>query len=184
MALTVTQDELKCNILEPSLKTNTKSAILKRLWDVDCTLSSPSYDHSLCDSYFRYYREQCRNALLTNGLNAILATHQDIIDIILQLRDLNSTREEIKDCLRARHLPHLTADKSERLLCEAIDLAVCLWLMADVGEMRHSPLGKWPAARSYQCSFQPASQLHVLENQVGEDLYCSKPRADCWPKIF
>jgi hypothetical protein len=134
-----TNDALKCNISEPILKPNTKCAILEHLWDVKNTPADSFYNQSQCDSYFSYYGKQCSNALATYGLHALLSTHQDIIDVILQLKDLNSTREAIKEGLLASHchLPHLMEDSCERLICAAIDLAIRLWLMIDVGETLH-----------------------------------------------
>jgi hypothetical protein len=51
------------------------------------------------DGNLHYYDEQCRNALHSQSVNGLITTHKDILNIIQQLKDLNATREQLKNDL-------------------------------------------------------------------------------------
>lgn len=114
----------------------TRCAILNSIWGSNYTVPHLTQDESIGSSYLRYYGEQCRNALHSKGLDALVATHADIVDTIQQLGHPSATRESVKDHLRAR-LPTRGEDNTEELLCETIDLAVRLLLMVDIGKLQH-----------------------------------------------
>jgi hypothetical protein len=130
------QSALNCDIREPYSTNDTRCAILNAIWGSNFVPQQFSQDVRLGDSYLRYYSEQCINALHSKGLDDIVSTHADIVDIIERLRDPDSTRERLKDHLRDK-FPDPPPDNSETLICETIDLAVRLWLMVDVGELLH-----------------------------------------------
>lgn len=129
------QSDLNCDIREPCLTNSTRCAILNAILGSKFLPQQLSQDVRLGDSYLRYYNEQCTNALHSRGLGDIVSTHADIIAIIEQLREPDSTRERLKDNLRDRCLDP-TPDNLEVLICEVIDLAVRLWLMINVGELQ------------------------------------------------
>jgi hypothetical protein len=117
----------------------TKCAVLNMIWDENFLPGDVSRDFSLGASYLHYYSEQCKTAWTRHAgsFSAVVNTHQDILTIIEGLKDLQVPRERMKDHLRLR-IPSLSPEDGDKLLCEAIDLAVRLWLMIDVGEMTHS----------------------------------------------
>jgi len=127
-------DQIAVNydIRGPDLDVSTKCAILNIVWDSNFTTRSFSQDEFIGASYLRYYGEQCRNALHTQCFDGFITTHGDILSIIQQLKDINTTRAQLKNDLR-----NLRPQDSEVLLWESIDLAVRLWLMIDIGELKH-----------------------------------------------
>lgn len=125
------QVALNHDIRVPDMAPGTKSAILSTVWGINYNHRQISRHGSLSDSYLRYYSEQCRNALHSRGLNGLVTTHADIVSIIQQLKDPGLTRELLDAYLR-----NLRPEDPEALLCESVDLAVRLWLMIDVGELK------------------------------------------------
>jgi hypothetical protein len=123
---------LNYDIREPDLEVSTKCAILNTVWGSKFTTQHFARNEFVGGSYLRYYGEQCRNALHSQCVNELITTHEDILSIIQQLKDLNATREQVKNDLRT-----LRPQDSEALLWESINLAVRLWLMIDVGELKH-----------------------------------------------
>lgn len=80
--------------------------------------------------YFRYYARQCHDALIDQGQHILARTHQDILDIVHQLKDL-TPRDVIKKNLRlrlsTRHRPN-----EDEILDGTIDLAARLHLMVNI----------------------------------------------------
>jgi hypothetical protein len=123
-----------------NLSANTKCAILNALWDGSYSLKDFNNHPSLRESYFRYYTQECDNAFAccSDALHLLIVTHQDIVDIIFQLRNPSTTRQSLKQSLSSRLtslIPslHLSDAIVDSLCSEAIDLCVRLWLMIDVG---------------------------------------------------
>ena len=133
--------ELDFDILNPVLQVSTKCKILNTIWAVhpQITPKNFSQDPTLGESYLQYYGEQCRNALHVTGLKAVLRTHQDVINIIQEVKHHNLSRAEIQGHIRAIHSDNLPddTDSHDALLGEAINLGVRLLTMIDIGEMTH-----------------------------------------------
>ena len=164
-----TNGALSQDIREPRLNFLTQCAILNTVWNKTFVPGDFPHDSSLGRSYIQYYSEQCRTAFArhTNGLNIIITTHEDILDVVEQLKDLQLTRQQITDRLRPK-AALLRPEDGEKLICEAIDLGVRLWLMIDVGEMMHSFVPgqkslKWDQGclqPLLQDSFRPSIEIH------------------------
>ncbi|RDW76976.1 hypothetical protein BP6252_05029 [Coleophoma cylindrospora] len=123
------------HVLEPYLDCSVQYAILNTIFNKAFVPMDLPEDSKLEPSYIQYYRNQCTAAFTRhkNSLTLIITTHEDILAIIEQLKDLRLTREQIKDHLRSRIA--IQPEYREKLICEAIDLGVRLWLMIDVGEI-------------------------------------------------
>jgi hypothetical protein len=123
---------LKHDIREPDLNVSTKWAVLNTVWGSNFTNVHFAQDEFVGASYLRYYGEQCRNALNSHCFNGLITTHEDLLSIIQDLKDVNITREQLENDLRKKR-----KQASDALLRESIDLAVRLWLMVDIGELKH-----------------------------------------------
>lgn len=125
---------LDIDIRHQDYLSETKCAIINSVWNCQYSIEDFYTDSVFGESYIRYYRDQCGNAAArrSDGLEALVSTHQDVVNIIDQLRDLALTREQIEEELKAR-VSHLPSPTSEEIYGEAIDLCVRLWLMLDVG---------------------------------------------------
>ncbi len=110
--------------------------IINRLWQCSLTLEKFEQDQHSFDSFFEYYTQQCAAALHDGGSQMMIRTHQDLIDNIDELRDIQATRSSLKTRLRARLRSSETGD-SNRLLCDAIDLGARIWLMTSIGTFRN-----------------------------------------------
>lgn len=128
---------LDLDIRSPHLADETKCAILNTIWGSSYTTEHLNQNEILGSSYMRYYDEQCRNALQSKGLDTFIKTHADITDVIQELKDTNATRQQVISSLRSK-LQNQSQNGSDASICEAIDLAVRLWLMVDIGELLHS----------------------------------------------
>lgn len=128
---------LDLDIRLPQLADETKCAILSTIWGSNYTTERLHQNGTLGNSYIRYYDEQCRNALHSKGLHKFIKTHADITDIIQELKDANTTRQQVINNLRSK-LQSQSQNGSDASICEAIDLAARLWLMVDIGELLHS----------------------------------------------
>lgn len=115
----------------------TKCAILNAIWGSNFTTQQFAQDPSLENSYFKYYDEQCKHVLHFKRLGNVLKKHAHIIDIIQKLRHSNATRQQEIDDLRSK-LRLQSLSSSDALISQAIDLAVRIWLMVDIGKVPDS----------------------------------------------
>jgi hypothetical protein len=112
-------------------------ALINNLWQYDIAIgngnSIPDYRF---DSFFEYYEQQCIPALHDGRKQMLIQTHQDLVDIVQELRDEQALRSSIHEKLQPRLSALGTLDEHE-LLCDAINLAARIWLMTFVGAFRN-----------------------------------------------
>jgi hypothetical protein len=161
-------DALNQDILAPYLNTSTKCAILSEILGSSYNAQDQSQDQTFYDSYLRYYSDQCRIALHTKGLDRIIATHADVINIIIKIRDPDMPREVVISSLRTRCLATQQTEGFEKLLSSAVDLAARLWLMIDIGLL---PQGFTPGQRPLL--WETGLLKDRLENRFGSSRYNS-----------
>ena len=93
-----------------------------------------------------------QRALHSKGFDSIIKTHADIAGIVEQLKQSLMTRERLQEHLHIKLQQHPSAITDDELLCDIIGLAVRLWLMVDVGEIRHGFIpGKKPVLWEAGC---------------------------------
>ncbi|KAL2063633.1 hypothetical protein VTL71DRAFT_5438 [Oculimacula yallundae] len=126
-------------VLEYPIPAATRHQIAHTLWD--------SEGDDTLGSYFQYYTEQCRIVLYAHGWYMRKKCHQEIVDIAQKLR-ADLCREEIQVQLLANvHKPTSIASGQQEVEANvtsdgAIDLAVRLLLMLDVGELPNTLSGR------------------------------------------
>ncbi|PSN66368.1 hypothetical protein BS50DRAFT_610987 [Corynespora cassiicola Philippines] len=104
---------------------STKRTIVEAFWGS----SLPNYQ---LDSYWDHYRESCEFALRDQGRHLLIRTHQDILDMVAQLKS-GISRAVIRNSLRSKFTrAHHNEDE---LLDRSIDLASTLLLMVDFGDI-------------------------------------------------
>jgi hypothetical protein len=125
---------LQCNIQLPT-SPEVRCGLINKLWKCNLTIRSFAEDQPF-DSFFEYYEEQCASALHDGRNRTLCQTHQDLIDVVEELRDNQATRGSIQTQLQSKlNTPH-PADKEE-LLSDAVDLATRIFLMTSVGSFRN-----------------------------------------------
>ena len=134
-------DPLRFDIRQRPSTVSMKCAILNELWQTNLTPVSFSQNAAFGEAYLCYYANQCGTALARNmsAFNLLIPTHRDIVDIIDLIRDSTLRRENISHTLQVK-LSNRSSQQfidREKSVCEAIDLAVRLWLLIDIGDMRH-----------------------------------------------
>jgi hypothetical protein len=89
--------------------------------------------------YFRYYSRQCKQVatiFLMNGVPFPLATHADVLEIVRDIR-ARLPHVDIKKKLSSKY-----DEVADAQLTNAIDLALRLLLMADVGHFENAYTGR------------------------------------------
>ncbi|RMZ71089.1 fad-type 2 [Pyrenophora seminiperda CCB06] len=130
----------------------TKEQIIKQLWGIlPDQLNYSHYDDPF-GAYWRFYNEECKNALHDNGRHVLERTHQDLLDIVHSLQK-SETRDEIHRALRSKFTrPH--QNENEILDC-SIAFAAKIWLMADFGHMQNGHSGgrrlQWESDSLEEC---------------------------------
>ncbi|KAN0098334.1 hypothetical protein V8E51_013997 [Hyaloscypha variabilis] len=124
---------LQCSLQLPT-SPDVRCALINDLWQCNLTTESLVHDQRF-DSFFEYYEEQCAAALHDGKNRMLVETHQDIVDVVHELRNDQATRSSIETRLKSR-LPSPEPTNKEELICDAIDLAARIWLMTFVGEFR------------------------------------------------
>jgi hypothetical protein len=111
--------------------------IIHQFWDV----SMPDLGEGDIsnDSYFEYFEKQFRLAHLTDSSEPRLCTYQNVCGIVHQLK-VGETREKIKEDLSLKLQEALR--HNDELISNAIDLAVRLWLMVHIGNVRRGVTGQ------------------------------------------
>jgi hypothetical protein len=112
----------------------TKYQIIKKMWGSAQSFTQFRDSQSTCDEYFRYYSEQCRLALHDSDQNICVKTHQDIADIVHQIKQ-PLRRETIRENLKTRLA--MTSHGTEEIINNSIDLAVRLLLMIEIGGFQY-----------------------------------------------
>jgi hypothetical protein len=130
----MSMENLESSIHYSTLSTMTKYQIITQLWDLAQPFTEFRDGQSTCDEYFRYYSKQCRLASHDGEQNIYVKTHQDIADIVHQIKQPIS-REVIRGNLRAKL--GLTLHDTEEMLNNTIDLAVRLLLMIEIGGFQY-----------------------------------------------
>jgi hypothetical protein len=111
--------------------------IIHQLWDINVLDSREGYISN--DSYFEYFEKQFQLAYLTDSSEPRVCTHQNICGIVHQLK-AGETREKIREDLSLKL--HAGLRDKDELLSNAIDLAVRLWLMVHIGNVRRGITGQ------------------------------------------
>lgn len=111
-------------------------------------------------------------------MDIVLKKHADIIDIIQKLRHSNATRQqEIADLRSKLRLQSLS--NSDELISQAIDLAIRIWLMVDVGEVAGSLVpGQTPLV------WANGTLKGFIENQFGSPIPAPKTIRVKLDKVF
>jgi hypothetical protein len=131
---TMATGSLDSSIHCSTLTTMTKYQIIQQLWGSAQPFTQFRDSQSTCDEYFRYYSEQCQLALHDGDQNIFVKTHQDIADLVHQIKQPLS-RETIRENLKNRLA--MTSRNTEELLNNSIDLAVRLLLMIEIGGFQY-----------------------------------------------
>jgi hypothetical protein len=93
--------------------------------------------------FFKYYSQQCNQALRERGKHVLARTHQDIIDIVHHLESQLS-KEEIKEILQPRLKTPKALEEEDAILEGTIDLATRILLMMDIGLLHNAFSGRSP----------------------------------------
>jgi hypothetical protein len=113
-----------------------RCAIINSLWRCDTSLEKFIQDQHGWDSFFEYYNQQCAAALHDGGSRMMIRTHQDLVNIIHDIRDGQGTRSSIKTRLRSSFNSPEPED-SDELICDALDLCARIFLMTSIGTFRN-----------------------------------------------
>ena len=140
-------DQLNISLHSP-LPPRAREFLIQQLWCCRVTSNTSRNVNLLNDCYFRYLEEQCRLAIYNHRRCGVLATYQDIANIIRKLREQSIDRESLRDELQKEFevsesedcSSKSSVDEGEDFSTELIDLAVRLWLMVPVGGFRQVAL--------------------------------------------
>jgi hypothetical protein len=84
------------------------------------------------EPYFDYYENQCHHALHEQGKHILVRTHQQIVDIVSELKQGRS-RVTIKGNITKLFKSHEKPPDEDEILDNSIDLAARLYLMVNIG---------------------------------------------------
>ncbi|KAL4967033.1 uncharacterized protein BDV14DRAFT_207787 [Aspergillus stella-maris] len=112
--------------LQSTILPATQIEIASRFW------GSGSVEARYLRPYFQYYTDQCRIVYLSHKAQLPVKTHQDLVDIAIDIRD-NFTRQELKDKLIQKYAS--SEPVASDALDASIDLTVRLVCMLDVGDL-------------------------------------------------
>lgn len=120
--------------LPPALEA--RCAIINSLWQCNASFEKFTQGHHDWDSFFEYYSQQCAAALHDGGSRMMVRTHQDLVELISNIRDGQGTRSSIKTRLRS-DLNSPEPEDNDELLCDALDLSARIMLMTSIGSFRN-----------------------------------------------
>lgn len=130
---------INSTLLDTTITSSTKAYITNEFWGNQCSEYYKSIDITNLSYFWTYYHKKCTHALYNGGRHVAARTHQDIVDIVRQLRE-----EADKEDVRKSLLPKLTTKHAneEELLENSINLAASLLLMCDCGSFSHGFSGR------------------------------------------
>ncbi|PQE14151.1 fad-type 2 protein [Rutstroemia sp. NJR-2017a BVV2] len=116
---------------------------MNQLWNLNLSLTqfqseTDSLDHEI---YFRYYAEQCNQALHDAGRHTSAREHRDIIEVSQHFKD-NLHRNDIFQKLMAKLPARRQGSDGREMTDGTIDLAARLFLMMDFGDLKHGFKGQ------------------------------------------
>jgi hypothetical protein len=85
--------------------------------------------------YISYYTQQCKHAVHDRGKHILLRTHQHVVNITDQFREL-TPRNDIKS--NTKELFTSKSDREGEILDNSIDLAARLYLMMSIGHSNYA----------------------------------------------
>ncbi|KAH7397461.1 hypothetical protein BKA66DRAFT_454396 [Pyrenochaeta sp. MPI-SDFR-AT-0127] len=119
------------NPLQDEIHPKIEKEIIGKLWpDEVCSKQERDWK-----PFLSYYTQQCKHALHDRGKHVLVRTHQQILDITSQFRQL-VPREEINSNLR--QLFTSKSDREQEILNNSIDLAARLYLMISIGDSKYA----------------------------------------------
>lgn len=130
---------INSTLLATTIAPSTKIYIANEFWGNQCSPYYKTIDTNNLGCFWAYYYKKCSHALYNGGRHVAARTHQDIVDIVRQLRG-----EVDKEDVRRSLLPKLTTEHAneEELLENSINLAASLLLMCDCGSLSHGFSGR------------------------------------------
>ncbi len=117
--------------LQHDVDSSIKQDIINRLWPGECS-NEQELDW---EPFFSYYTKQCKHALHDRGKHILVRTHQQILDIIIQFKEL-ATKDAIRSDLKS--LFTSKSDREKEIINSSIDLAARLYLMISIGDSRYA----------------------------------------------
>jgi hypothetical protein len=160
------------NALQSSLRVppdpKARCAIVNKLWQLSLNLENLEQDYHGFNSFFEYYNREISVALREGGSQMMIRTHQDLINIVYELRDVQATRSALKERLRGR-LPVAETEVSDELICNVLDLGARIWLMTSIGTFRGTFA---PSRRTLQWQ-DNESLTSLLGQQFSHQMKCT-----------